>query len=414
MSLSQLQKELGLPSPDGKTPVWGMILMGIFILALTGLFTLQSASLTQSQDLLIYYESAANIIVKGQVPFRDYLLEYPPFALAAILFPNLVTLGWPLSYYAYIILFGLENIIIFGVIMVVVAALLQKNSPEKPILPVLMNLTLTGIFFSFLLLWRYDLFPTMLALLAFQSWLNRRSFLSGVWVGLGAASKIFPGALLLVFGLEALFRRNYSSIFKLVVGVALSFGITVIPFLFIGWDGIQEMLKFHAERGLEIGSLPAAVLGSLGTLGISPAKPVFNHKAWHFDGYSNIIIFLFVLMAVLYIFLAFRISQVSRKSVDGLTFNELARFSFAAITIFIVTNKVLSPQYLIWIMPFAFLTFKKPVLFLSGIILTTLVYAFPNVGIMQSPVMFALINIRNVILVIMLIQSMRIENIRVA
>jgi len=56
-------------------------------------------------DLWLYYDSSLKLM-QGQLPYRNFPLEYPPLALLPFVLPHLVTLGQPLGFTDYVRLFG--------------------------------------------------------------------------------------------------------------------------------------------------------------------------------------------------------------------------------------------------------------------------------------------------------------------
>ena len=59
-------------------------------------------------DLIIYYEYSLKII-QGQVPYRDFLVEYPPFALLPMLVPQILNGLFSHSLLGYLILFLIQK-----------------------------------------------------------------------------------------------------------------------------------------------------------------------------------------------------------------------------------------------------------------------------------------------------------------
>jgi hypothetical protein len=83
----------------------------------------------------------------------------------------------------------------------------------------------------------------------------------------------------------------------------------------------------------------------------------------------------------------------------------LVNFLLATLLLVMLANKVLSPQYIAWLLPFgALLPWRKTVLLLAICLLTTLVYPllFDDLRRMQ-PLAVALLNVRNLLLLGMFI-----------
>ena len=80
----------------------------------------------------------------------------------------------------------------------------------------------------------------------------------------------------------------------------------------------------------------------------------------------------------------------------------LVHFAAATVLVVILTNKVLSPQYIVWVLPFvALLSPRKSLLFLAIVVLTTLVYPLEFQALIKlHPVQVVLLNVRNALLVV--------------
>jgi ribose/xylose/arabinose/galactoside ABC-type transport system permease subunit len=76
----------------------------------------------------------------------------------------------------------------------------------------------------------------------------------------------------------------------------------------------------------------------------------------------------------------------------------LVVYTLLALLIFIITNKVFSPQYMIWIIPFAALLKLRPALLMLAVCLTT--YIMVSVGSFRQLdyVKIVWLNVRNILI----------------
>ncbi len=190
---------------------------------------------------------------------------------------------------------------------------------------------------------RFDILPAVLAggaLLAARS----KPWVTGVLTGLGAAIKLWPALLLPAFLAHRPGRRMAGWWFA---GVGV--GLAAISLLAGGWARLVSPLIWQSGRGLQIESIWATPL--MIARAVRPAGWVVDisrFQAYEIFG-SGVAAWLrvsdvatvFGLVMILALYLrAFRHPQPSAISV-GLVI-------LATVAVMTITNKTLSPQYLLW------------------------------------------------------------------
>ena len=176
--------------------------------------------------------------------------------------------------------------------------------------------------------------------------LNRRRWLAGVLIGFGTAIKIWPG--LTVFGMPRT-KRGWQTIATILVSAAASIG--AMSFFFTGttsWVGNQ------GGRGIEIESLWAMpwIIGKRLHLDhVVTQKVVYGSYQIEPSGHglTSTLIALTSDAALVAQVLAFGVMIYWwwRKAWRPIV---VADSTFVATSIFIVTSRVISPQYLIWLL----------------------------------------------------------------
>jgi hypothetical protein len=92
------------------------------------------------------------------------------------------------------------------------------------------------------------------------------------------------------------------------------------------------------------------------------------------------------------------------RTTGRVSWEAIAASIVAAVLALIVTNKVLSPQYLIWLLPFGALLRRGPLLLLTAACaLTTLIWPvlYEQLLALDAPVI-VLLNVRNLVLCVLL------------
>jgi hypothetical protein len=191
---------------------------------------------------------------------------------------------------------------------------------------------------------RFDMLPAVLAggaLLAAR----RKPWVTGALTGLGAAIKLWPALLIGAFMSYKSDRRPAGLAF-----VFVGFGLALISLIFGGWSRLISPLRWQSDRGLQIESIWAtplmvarAVMPDQWIIAMSPyqAYEVFGPGASAWVTISNIATLLGLAMIILLTVRAFRH--------NGSTPVAIGFVVLATVAIMIITNKTLSPQYLLWL-----------------------------------------------------------------
>lgn len=198
---------------------------------------------------------------------------------------------------------------------------------------------------------RLDLLPGVLiglSLLSLADAPRRAAVLAAAATGV----KYWPALVLPTLAAPRASRRRV-----LVTGAATGVGLVAVSLALGGWDRLLSPLDYQGSRGLQIESVAAtpAMVG----WALSPDRyDVFfpDSLAWEVDGpgvaalitaSTALTAVLLLVMAVLWA-LAWRRLDDPHSSLAAATWLMLA-----GVCAFIIGGKVLSPQYLIWLLPLA-------------------------------------------------------------
>ncbi|WP_169337879.1 glycosyltransferase 87 family protein [Propionicicella superfundia] len=191
---------------------------------------------------------------------------------------------------------------------------------------------------------RFDLVPTVLAGAAILL-VRRRPSSAGAFVGLGAAIKLTPALLVLpLLGRRADRRRVLTGF------VAVGGGLALLGLAVGGWDRLVSPLGFQSGRGVQIESIAATVPMLVWAAGSSRySLAISPHHAWEITGplVGALGTVSSVAFAAGLVFVAWLGYRVVRHRIDDA--GSVALVSLATVAVLIVTNKVLSPQYVLWL-----------------------------------------------------------------
>ena len=288
-----------------------------------------------SNDLEIY-RRAGEAVLRGEVPYRDFFLEYPPGSLPAFVLPALLSSGKA----GYISAFSSEMALVL-VATLALTALAARRIWGAWITPAA-TLAAGAILLYPVAVTRYDAVVALsLAGAAFCATLDRRYLvLAYASLGLGAAAKLAPA--LATLPLSA-FQRGAAR------GYAIFFAVLAIffaPALLLG-GGFAGSFAYHADRGLQAESLTASVLMQLGQV----SGVLFEYGAFEAQGRGVELASELSLpvTGVLLLATAFFMYRAHRRGTAGQS--AFPRYAAALILAFMLGSKVLSPQYVIWLLP---------------------------------------------------------------
>ncbi|MEV5959356.1 glycosyltransferase family 87 protein [Streptomyces sp. NPDC051987] len=297
----------------------------VLLLFVLRVFAFPGADVTS--DVSVIYQGWYEVLRHGTFPLDDVTWQYPPAAALAILSPALLPfLAYPTAFFVLACLADL-----------VVLSLLLYTGPRP-------GRTLRGAWVWVLgvpllgptVYARYDLMVTAVAVAALLAG-ARHPRLMGALVGFGAMVKVWP-ALLLV---AAVRRRTWAAAGITAGAVGALFAVAM--------PGAFAFLTFQRDRGTEVESLGALVLH------------VARHVGWHGEVQLNYGSIEFLgpdvaavsTAALLLTVLAFGWLLLWRLSAVRFRSHTLADAAFTAVLMFTVTSRVISPQYLVWLVGLA-------------------------------------------------------------
>lgn len=270
-----------------------------------------------------------------EVGLANTLNEYPTPVVWILQIPHLLTLG---NQTAYVIAF----IVMMAVLDAVLTAALWRSAGRRGHAGVDAWLLFPWLI-GMLIYVRFDMIPAVLvggALIVVRA----RPRLAGALVGLGAAVKLWP-ALLFPVLLSQRGTRSRLTIGFVVVGV----GLALVSLLTGGVQRLFSPLTWQSGRGLQIESIWAtplmlvrAFVPASWRVEVSPfqAYEVFGPGVGGWLTVSNVATVLGLVAIVILIGAAFRHPEPDTW--------QLSLLVLAVVMIMIITNKTLSPQYMLW------------------------------------------------------------------
>jgi hypothetical protein len=337
------------------------------------------------------YERYGEAMTSGQVPYRDFALEYPPAALPVFVLPALGE-GGSESYERRFE--GLMAALGVACVLLVAAA---STSLWAPVFVGIAPLLLGSVMLS-----RFDLWPAALTAAALALLIAGRSRLGLGTLGVATAAKLFPAVLApiaIVHVWRTRGRREALVCVGAFVGVVAAI---VLPFAVVAPGGVWDAFWRQAGRPLQLESLGSGVLLAAHHLFGLELTMESGHGSQNLAGslpdavaVVSTILQLGALVAVWILYAR-----------GPATTERLLAASTAAVCAFVAFGKVLSPQFLIWLIPLVPLVRGRRGLGASALLAGALVltqlwfpYRYWDLALEFDPAASWLVLARNLVLV---------------
>ncbi len=359
------------PSPRALTAIVASAL-ALMAVAFAVELALRTTGDIERSDLRVYQPYGA-AIVSGEVPYRDFSLEYPPGALPMFALPaafvrargSTEAASWdqlnsPAKRYYHA--FTLLVILLTGVVLSVTALTLTAcRRPARKIVHALAFVALSPLLLGDVFPGRFDVWPALLVALGVAAGVRGRHRLGAVALGLGAATKLYPALLIPCLAIVAARQRGLrEGVLALVTGVTAAAAVFA-PFAILSFSGTWSALRVQFQGGLQIETLAGSLLVNashleqkLQGLGFPPPSSLTN-RAIETGIQRSVLVgsgvettatamSVLLVLAVVAVYV-----QLARSSVEPR--ESLVRASAAIVAATLVLGDVLSPQYLIWLVP---------------------------------------------------------------
>lgn len=319
-------------------------------------------------------------------PYTDFEVEYPPLSLAVI---ELVVGHDQLDTLTRLAVSQL--LLEAGIVLLLWWAWGRRTAIAYLILGTPMA------FFPFPYM-RIDLVSVFLAVLGLALLRRAHDGAGGASLAVAALTKLWP----LAVAPRLLVERRWRALAALVVVGAIGAGLWIG---FAGTDGLRQVIGFRGAKGWQIESLP----GAIGHM-LDPSSSHVEQGAWRtraeMPPWSRPLLTLATLATVGAVWwLVGRRADRSARIVDGVA-------PVAAVAGMLVFSPIISPQYLLWLMPFVAIAAVRGERVLGWLglavsALTTFILASIHAQIEGRLYATVPILVRNGLLVAMLVIAMR-------
>ena len=234
-------------------------------------------------------------------------------------------------------------------------AQLARRRPYDAVLVAVSPLVVVHAFTNF------DTLATAFATAGMLAWARKKPALAGVLLGLGGAAKLYPlfllGPLLLLCWRAGKLRAGFTTL-----GATLAtWALVNAPIAYLYPAGWREFFRLNTERGVDPDSLYNVIAQWTGWPGFDPG--LTHGQAPEVLNTVSAVLFLVCCAAV-----GFVAMSAPRRP-------RFAQLAFLVVAAFLLTNKVWSPQYSLWLVPLAVLALPRWKLLLAWMVVDALVWA---------------------------------------
>jgi uncharacterized membrane protein len=276
---------------------------------------------------LYYNEHLAN----GQVPYTGHAVEYP------------VLTGWTMQVAAWLVhtLPTLERGTRFFDITCVLLALCgiagimataYAAGPGRRWQGLMVAFSPALILSAFI---NWDLLAMALGMLGIAAWAARRCALAGVLLGLAVAAKFYPLVIFAPLLLLALRTGQLRAFARTLAAGVAAWLVVNVPVMIVAYGGWSWFYVFSKERGADWGSI------------------------WYYFEHLNVPILgdsqLGMLNFMSGAFFVLGLAAIAWLALAAPRRPRLPQLCFLVLAAFLITNKVWSPQYVVWLVPLAVL-----------------------------------------------------------
>jgi Glycosyltransferase family 87 len=346
------------------------------------------------------YLGYGEAIADGEVPYRDIRPEYPPGALPVFVLPALVSddeEGFRAAFEWLMAACGAAMVLLTGVAL----AGLQASRPRT--VWVLVLVACFPLLLGSVLLTRFDLWPAALVAGGLAALVHGRNRLGFAVLGAAIAVKLYPAVLVPVAAAYVWRRRGRRETIVCLGVLGAVVALVFLPFLVVAPEGVAHSIGRQLSRPLQIESLGSALyLAAHHLVGLDvEMRSGHGSQNLHATG-TEVAAVLFSLVQI-----GVLVWIWSRR--PG-TAEELVRWSAAALVAFVALGKVLSPQFLIWLVPAVPLVaglrgLRASMLLVAALVLTQLWFPsrYWDLARELDPLPSTLVLVRDVVLVVLLV-----------
>ena len=206
----------------------------------------------------------------------------------------------------------------------------------------------------------FDALATGFAMGGLLAWARRKPVLAGVLIGLGAAAKLYPLLFLGPMLVLAIRTGRLGALARTAATAALTWALVNLPVMLKYPRGWSEFFRLNTRRGDDMDSVYNVVKSFTGWRGFDPKLGFWEPPV----ALNAVVAVLFVACCAAITYIALTAGRRPR----------VAQLLFLVVAAFLLTNKVWSPQFSLWLVPLAVLALPHRRVLLAWMTIDALVW----------------------------------------
>jgi len=269
----------------------------------------------------------------GAVPYRDTSVEYPVLTGAFMLVTADLTRGvlHIVHNWSTIVVFGGLTALLLSLCGLLVTTATAQAARHRPYDAAIFALSPLLVIHAFS---NWDLLAMAFMSCAIWAWARDKPVLAGSMIGLGAAAKLYPALLLVAIWILAVRTRRYGGARWATAAAMLTWAVVNVPIALAYYSGWSQFYRFSIDRPTERSTV-WAMFRTLWKSNVGASDAPY----WVPPGSAVATALIVALVAIAWIGL--RAPSKPR----------LAQLAFLVVLAFLLTTKVWSPQYSLWLVP---------------------------------------------------------------
>lgn len=324
-------------------------------------------------DVELYLEYA-DFMFEGNLPYRDFIVEYPPLSLLFLLIPRLFSANLAGYADAFAVL-----IFAFALLGLFFTSRLSRKL-ELNHFATLGIYTLAFFLIGDIAINRFDVIPAVLSLGAVCYYLENKPRAAWFMLALGVLVKLYPAIIAPIFAIGHIRRREFRPLIKGMAVFCITGLAVTLPFFIASPEGFWRFIDFHSGRGLQIESSYASLLMLGDMLGLTGVEVVYTYSSVDLKAAASdflVAASTFITLAAVFACYCFYCRSFFKGKDENVN---LISYMIGALALLLVTSKIFSTQFVIWLYPFIPLLgnrMRHPAWIIFGIIALLTQYIFP-------------------------------------
>ncbi len=327
--------------------MYGAILALMFLVACIAYLAAVDCLGIETEVMRDRYWKNAYPLFHGEMP----VMEYPPFALVFFAIPGLIP-GGPWEY-------NIAYVAEVFVVVVIGLYLVRRLAGDMGFDP-LRSMALYMMFILLLIEFvtdRYDIFPMVLTLASLVMFVEKRYGWAFMLLAVGMMTKLYPAVIVPIYMIWMFGKSDCKGAFRGAAVFALTAVIIAGAFWLAEPETLTGFLGYHSDRPLQLESVAASVLYPLSVIGLFDARiQLFADNDFGSDNligaFPDAAASLLMPLMALSIAVLWLVCLVRRRRFSSGGTGAIALAALMALMLFLTVNKVLSAQYLVWLVPF--------------------------------------------------------------